>query len=51
MFNGYNAIMEEGWKKVDGLNDFLGSVHAREVVTACVSVVIIEDRFNFCMHE
>lgn len=51
MFNGYDAILEEVGPKVVGLNDFLGSDHAKEVTVAGSHVEIIEDSFSFSMRE
>ena len=51
MFNDFYVIMEEGWTKVTRSNDFLGSGHAREVAATCSHVAIIEDTFNFSVHE
>ena len=51
MFNGYDAISEEGGPKVARSNDFLGSVHAREVNVVGSHVVIIKHMFNFNLCE
>lgn len=51
MFNDFYVIVEKGWTKVTRSNNFLGSGHAREVAATCSHVAIVEDTFNFSVHE
>ena len=51
MFDGVDVVVEECRTKVTGPNDFMGSIHSREMPTIRANMEIVEHSLSLFMYK